>query len=60
MGGLALGLSRTDVAHRLDVSRRTVDRDVRSVLDKLGAPNPTVAVLVLVAAARRGTDKQHR
>lgn len=44
---LACGETDQAMARRLDVSLRTVERDVRSVLDFLGARSRTEAVLVM-------------
>jgi DNA-binding CsgD family transcriptional regulator/energy-coupling factor transporter ATP-binding protein EcfA2 len=54
LGLVALGLSNRDIAARLFVSHRTVEKHVESLLRKTGARSRTQLVVVAAGAARRG------
>jgi DNA-binding NarL/FixJ family response regulator len=47
---IARGRTNDEIAKRLVVSRRTVERHVEAILDRLGAENRTAAAAVAVAA----------
>jgi DNA-binding NarL/FixJ family response regulator len=51
LGHIAAGRTNDDIARRLVISRRTVERHVAQILDKLGADNRAAAAAVGVAAA---------